>query len=545
MRLGLGLCAALLVAVGGFGSGAQEMKPPRLSFAQVDWPAAIASLASAEAPRPVVASVKVRPNSANRNVPPALARLNNLMAPRFAGLASSPIPVLLPFDVDALIRDQAQESGPAEDDHYLSGFHAGKFFYSGPAGYDAAFAIRTSEVPELSDVKFADPIEVQISGSRLLYELDAPTATEGSLVPSLESEFAGIRRLMIEHTMRYTFVRFGVPYLVSITCFDAGVSRYKLPTCIAADRVAQRFLRALRLAGGTPQILVAVTPEPIDRPTAVSQTFGYYAPGQLLTGTGFRGQSGRSDYTVYSQVRFPLGEAPSYARSEVFKNRDLTRVSDLDDPPHISYAWRDNFCERRGFPVAQCPTGIGHQGQDIRPAGCKLVPGTERCEQHGDILAVRDGMILRSPKQEAAFLFVNTANEHIRFRYLHMSPRQMDADNLLSGRRVNEGEVIGEVGNFSMKANGTSYHLHFDVQVPTKQGWVFVNPYMTLVAAYERSIGARGSELADPVVVAGSEASASVGQASEDSHAKGKRHGVKVSHRKSKPAHRRIHQAQK
>ncbi len=144
------------------------------------------------------------------------------------------------------------------------------------------------------------------------------------------------------------------------------------------------------------------------------------------------------------------------------------RISDLDDSPNISYAWRDNFCERRGFPVAQCPAGIGHQGQDIRPAGCKLVPGTERCEQHGDILAVRDGVILRSPKQEAAYLFVNTANEHIRFRYLHMSPRKMDADNLLSGRRVDEGEVIGEVGNFSMKTAGTSYHLHFDVQVPTK-----------------------------------------------------------------------------
>ena len=33
------------------------------------------------------------------------------------------------------------------------------------------------------------------------------------------------------------------------------------------------------------------------------------------------------------------------------------------------------------------------------------------------------------------------------------------------------------------------------MQVPTKDGWVFVNPYMTLVAAYERLIGARGVEL--------------------------------------------------
>ena len=76
-----------------------------------------------------------------------------------------------------------------------------------------------------------------------------------------------------------------------------------------------------------------------------------------------------------------------------------------------------------------------------------------------------------------------------------MLPRKMDEDNLLSGRRVHEGEVIGQVGNFSKKEGGTSYHLHFDVQVPTRDGWVFVNPYMTLVAAYERLIGGRGEEI--------------------------------------------------
>ena len=170
--------------------------------------------------------------------------------------------------------------------------------------------------------------------------------------------------------------------------------------------------------------------------------------------------------------------------------------------PASAMPWRDNFCERRGFPVGQCPAGIGHQGQDIRPGPCKPPPGTERCTHHGNIVAVRDGVILRSPRQEAAYLFVNSANEHIRFRYLHMNPRKMDADNLLSGRRVHEGEVIGEVSNFSMKEAGTSYHVHFDVQVPTKVGWVFVNPYMTLVTAYERLIGERGTELADPSVVA-------------------------------------------
>jgi hypothetical protein len=230
----------------------------------------------------------------------------------------------------------------------------------------------------------------------------------------------------------------------------------------------------------------------------VSQNFSYSGPGKLLSGTGFRGEGGRTDYTVYSQIRFPLAEAPAYVNSQMFGSRN--RTSDPNVSPNYSYPWRDTFCERRGFPVGQCPAGIGHQGQDIRPARCRPAPGTDQCTPHDDLVAVRGGVILRSPRQEAAYLFVNSANEHIRFRYLHMNPSKMDEDNLLSGRRVHEGEVIGQVSNFSKKANGTSYHLHFDIQVPTKDGWVFVNPYMTLVAAYERLLGERGTEFGDATV---------------------------------------------
>ncbi len=359
-------------------------------------------------------------------------------------------------------------------------------------------------MPELADIKFAEPIQVQISGSALLYDLDAPTLAEvqGQPVSSLEEDFPGIRRMILEHNLRYTFVRFGVPYVVSIACFDASVSRYKMPTCRAADQVALRFLRALRVVGGMPRSLRAAKPLPIERPTAVSRSFGYYGPGQLLSGTGFRSQPGRVDYTVYSQIRFPLADAPAFATSELYRRRNRSQAAESDDTLGPALPWRDNFCERRSFPVGQCPAGIGHQGQDIRPGPCKPLPGMERCTHRGNIVAVRDGVILRSARQEAAYLFVNSANEHIRFRYLHMSPRRMDADNLLSGRRVHEGEIIGEVSNFSMKEAGTSYHVHFDVQVPTKYGWVFVNPYMTLVTAYERLVGERGTELADPSVVA-------------------------------------------
>jgi hypothetical protein len=108
---------------------------------------------------------------------------------------------------------------------------------------------------------------------------------------------------------------------------------------------------------------------------------------------------------------------------------------------------------------------------------------------------VRDGVVLRAPRQEALYIVVNAPNERIRVRYLHMLPRQFDADGMLSGRAVREGEVIGKVGNFFKRERATTYHLHFDLQVPTKYGWVFVNPYMTLVASYERLIQARGQEI--------------------------------------------------
>jgi len=174
-------------------------------------------------------------------------------------------------------------------------------------------------------------------------------------------------------------------------------------------------------------------------------------------------------------------------------------IADESAAGNYAYPWRDNFCEHRYFFVGECPGGLGHQGQDIRPGSCKQrMEGANRCEPYlHEVVAVRDGMVLRSAGQFAVNVVVNAPNERVRFRYLHMLPKQLDRDGVLSGREVLEGEVIGKVGNFFRKERATSYHLHFDVQVPTKYGWVFVNPYMTLVSAYERLIDGRGREIKD------------------------------------------------
>jgi hypothetical protein len=75
-----------------------------------------------------------------------------------------------------------------------------------------------------------------------------------------------------------------------------------------------------------------------------------------------------------------------------------------------------------------------------------------------------------------------------------MNPSSMDADGVLNGRRIAEGEKIGVVSNYLDHPNGTTRHLHFDVQVFTRDGWLWVNPYVTLISAYERLIRGRGRE---------------------------------------------------
>jgi hypothetical protein len=508
VRLGALLSLALLLATR---AAAQEMKAPHIDVEKPDWAQAAMAL-----PTP-------------SDGPVGFAALNADAALQVPGIADSPIPVLLPIDVDGLRKaataNAEQAKTDAEAGRFIQGgFRASKFFLAGPAGYDAAFSLRTAEVPELADIGFRDPVYVVLSGFRFLYELGGPTLPKGELVKDLQDTFPGIRRTLYESYVRYSFDRYGVTYVAAIYCRDAR-PRPHLLSCRQADRVAVHFLGLLKLAGGTPSPEPDVPPIAVDRPEPVSKDFTYFSPGSLIPGTGFKKDlGGRGDYTVYAHLHFPLAIAPAFANSQSFNNwgdcdftgrspRRLGRKGmsysckvnglplryDESAGANYSYPWRDNFCEHRNFYVGQCPAGLGHQGQDIRPSFCKQFnAGADRClaYQH-DVAAVQDGMILRAPKQEGVYLFVNKPDTHVRVRYMHMSPKRLDADGVLSGRRLREGEIFGKVGNYNDGEHGTSYHLHFDMQVPTKAGWVLVNPYMTLVSAYERLIGARGTEIKD------------------------------------------------
>ncbi len=72
---------------------------------------------------------------------------------------------------------------------------------------------------------FAKPVEVQITGSMLIYDLDDPAGGKGEPVKALAAQFPDLRRFIREGYVRYAFTRFGVPYVVSIQCLDSRRGR--------------------------------------------------------------------------------------------------------------------------------------------------------------------------------------------------------------------------------------------------------------------------------------------------------------------------------
>ncbi|MDB5584045.1 MAG: peptidase [Bradyrhizobium sp.] len=498
------LPASLAVAV------ADEFRTPAVSAVRIEWRAAVDQLRTEINSRPAVASAFTF--AGQRRLPahdprtmPALLQLNGVTSPIFTGIGRSRVPVLLPFDTAAFL--EARLSGaPASlsPARFQADFRAADLFDAGPAGYDAVFSLEPGAGDGMPQRTFAKPVEVQITGSSLIYDVSDPLGGKGEPVRSLTAEFPDLRRFIREGYVRYAFTRFGVPYVVSIQCLDSTPRPRRL-ACREAYPVAERFLKALRVAGGLPSRPRMDLPSTVaERPLQRSPDFSYRPAGDIIANTGFRKQGGRADFTAYSQIRFPLEKAPAFAHSQSFMKRRAREKTDEaaggnaghSGGYHSGYPWQDNFCEARSFGVGQCAGGFGHQGQDIRAGECAVVSeGSDKCDprQQG-VVAVRDSIVIRSPKQQAVTLQVNSRTEHIRFRYMHMNPVSLDADGVLNGRLVAEGERFGVVSNYLDYPNGTSRHLHFDVQVFTRDGWLWVNPYVTLISAYERLIRGRGRE---------------------------------------------------
>src|SRR5262249_53206572 len=146
---------------------------------------------------------------------------------------------------------QSGASGNLPVARYQADFRAADVFHAGASGYDAVFSLDPGAGDGMPPRTFAKPVEVQISGSILVYDLADRLAGRGEPVKTLAAQFPDLRRFIREGYVRYAFTRFGIPYVVSIQCLDSA-PRAKRLACREATPVAERFLKALRIAGGQP-----------------------------------------------------------------------------------------------------------------------------------------------------------------------------------------------------------------------------------------------------------------------------------------------------
>src|SRR5262245_66416302 len=105
------------------------MKSPRISPAHVEWDAVAAELRATDAVEPTTA-------------PDLMAHLNRATGERFANIAASPVPVLLPFDTAAFLRDRAAaaaKSAAAETEPAAAGTApGGNYLCGGRAARDSS-----------------------------------------------------------------------------------------------------------------------------------------------------------------------------------------------------------------------------------------------------------------------------------------------------------------------------------------------------------------------------------------------------------------------
>ena len=240
---------------------------------------------------------------------------------------------------------------------------------------------------------------------------------------------------------------------------------------------------------------------PVEEPTPPAEepdpVFSYYAPGQLIPGSG----TGSPDQIVHApDIVFPIRTAPAYLQSQVWNFGGGIGGGDECDLRNFDYPWRDNFCETRSSNrnSPYCPVSKIHQGQDIRvgtPRECEIMRGTAEDERMlHEVVAVEDGTVY----EIGTYPVKLRAGGRI-YRYMHMN---MDALQVAAGDVVEAGDVLGYVSK-DFGGTPTTFHLHFEIiQNTVEHGWVHVAPYMSLVEAYERREQGPGEMIQQTVATA-------------------------------------------
>lgn len=213
--------------------------------------------------------------------------------------------------------------------------------------------------------------------------------------------------------------------------------------------------------------LVLATSMTLAGSAAAEDTFTFEPAGALAPTSG----TGREDDRVYvPAMRFPIESGPAYANSQVWGHGGNSgpKGSGQCDAENYSYPWRDNYCESRSWAMPLCPSGTGHQGQDIRAATCEK-------DVHW-VVAASDGTVTNI----GSYSVYVTASDGTRFDYLHMSEVTVK-----EGDDVKRGQRLGKVSN-QFGGTPTTVHLHFNIrQNVAGVGFVFVPPYASLVDSYK------------------------------------------------------------
>src|SRR6201986_1141238 len=201
VRLGVPALTYLLLLASQSALHAEDFRTPSVSAVHVEWRAVLDQLRSEISATPSVASAFTF--SGQRRVPasdprstPALMQLNAVTSKIFAGIDRSPIPVLLPFDTAAFL-DARANGVPASLSlaKYQADFRPVDLFDAGQAGYDAVFSLEPGAGDGLPQRTFIRPVEVQISGSILTYDVNDPLSGKGEPVKALQAQYPDLRRL--------------------------------------------------------------------------------------------------------------------------------------------------------------------------------------------------------------------------------------------------------------------------------------------------------------------------------------------------------------
>ena len=218
---------------------------------------------------------------------------------------------------------------------------------------------------------------------------------------------------------------------------------------------------------------------------AEGRTFSYRPAGDLMPGSAPTNII--VDATVYDdRIVFPAEDA-AFINSQVYgAGGSKAAVNGMGasqcDPVNYNYPWRENFCEKRGKNQYFCAQG-GHTGNDIRPATCVK-------SKHW-VIAPEKGVIYSIGSYGVRLM----ADDGTWYQFLHM-----DNIAVTEGQTVAAGQRLGKFSNVFFDSDGnavpTTIHMHLDMKesyAPTNGDEPFidrVNPYMTLVAAYERKLAA-------------------------------------------------------